>query len=222
MQKEFSMKRTGKRLTVIAFALVFIFTAQVFAAKTGTKKQINILGTLGIATSDIEEPLIDIGVEFQMVQGLYLRLEINTHLGSGNNYYYDDYYSPRYYYGGYYPGIGLNDGAILHGLSTSGIYKVPLSRKLRFFIQAGLNYMFYNRDVYDNDYYTWRREKKNGPGVAFGSGFELDLSEKLGFSGGGIYRQLFKEEAQWHPDIPPPDQPPAWLKIYIGLFYKVR
>lgn len=212
------MKRTGRRLLAVTFALVFLFTALTFAAKTGTKKQINILGSLGIATSDIEDPLVDVGVEFQLAQGLYLRLEVNTHLGTRG-----DYYAPYSwgYYDMYYPGIGLNDGAILHGLGTFGVYKVPLLRKVRFFIQAGLNYMFYWRDVYDNVYYTWRRVKKNGPGVAFGSGFEFDLSGKLGLIGGGIYRKLFKEEAQWHPDIPASGQP-DWVKIYVGFYYKVR
>jgi hypothetical protein len=219
MQKEFSMKSTGRRLIVVTFALVFLFTALAFAAKTGAKNRINILGSLGIATSEIEEPLIDVGIEFQLGQGLYLRLEVNSHLSSGDNYYYD-YYGPGYY-DWYYPGVGRNEGTILHGLSTSGVYKVPLSKKLRFFIQAGLNYMFYWRDVYDNVYFTWRRVKKNGPGVAFGSGFELDLSGKIGLIGGGIYRKLFKEEAQWHPDIPPAGQP-DWFKIYVGFYYKVK
>lgn len=211
------MRRTEKRLILVAFALVLSFTTLVYAAKT--KKQINIFGSLGIATSDIEDPLIDVGIEFQLVQGLYLRLEVNTHLGSGDNYYYD-YYS-RGYYDWYYPGVGLNDGAILHGLSTFGVYKIPFSRKLRFFIQAGLNYMFYWRDDYDYVSFTRRRVKKNGPGVGFGSGFEIDLSEKIGLIGGGIYRKLFKEEAQWHPDVPSPGQP-AWLKIYVGLYYKLK
>jgi hypothetical protein len=217
MKKEFSMKRTGRRLLAVTFAMVFLFTVLAFA-KTGTKKQINILGSLGIATSHIEDPLVDFGVEFQLVQGLYLRLEVNTHLGSGR-----DYYNPYSwgYYDMYYPGIGLHDGAILHGLGTSGVYKVPLLKKLRFFIQTGMNYMFYWRDVYDNVYYTWRRIKKNGPGVAFGSGFEFDFGEKIGLIGGGIYRKLFKEEAQWHPDIPASGQP-DWIKIYLGLYYNVK
>jgi hypothetical protein len=219
MQKEFAMKRTGRRLIVVTFALVFLLIALAYTAETKTKKQINILGSLGIATSDIEEPLIDVGVEFQLVQGLYFRVEVNTHLGSGRDFYYP--YSYRYYGMDYYPGIGLNEGAILHGLSTLGVYKVPLIKKLRFFIQVGLNYMFYRRDQYNFDSLTWRRVKKNGPGAAFGSGFELDLSEKIGFIGGGIYRKLFKEEAQWHPDIPSPGQP-DWLQIYLGLYYKVR
>lgn len=213
------MKSTGKRLIVVIFALVFLFSSLDFAARTRTKNRINILGSLGIATSDIEDPLIDVGIEFQLAHGLYLRLEVNTHLGSKDNYYYD--YYGRGYYDWYYPGMGLNDGAIFHGLTTSGVYKVPLSRKLRFFIQAGLNYMFYWSDVYDNVYFTWRRVKKNGPGVGFGSGFELDLWEKIGLMGGGIYRKLFKEEAQWHPDIPPTGQP-DWLKIYMGFYYKVK
>ncbi len=211
------MVNAGRRLILVVFALVFSCSVLVDAAKT--KKQINILGNLGIATSDFEEPLIDFGLEFQLVQGLFLRLEVNTHLGTGDYYYYD-YYDPGYY-DWYYPGLGLNDGAIIHGLATSGVYKIPLAKKLRFFIQAGLNYMFYQRDEYENIYHTWRRIKKNGPGVGFGSGFELDLSGKMGFSGGGIYRKLFKEEAQWHPDFPAPGQP-AWLTIYVGLYYKVR
>ncbi len=153
------------------------------------------------------------------MQGLYFRLEVNTHLNTGNNYYYDPY-GPGYY-NWYYPGMGLDDGAILHGLSTSGVYKVVLAKKLRFFIQAGLNYMFYWRDDYNNVSFTWRRVKKNGPGVGFGSGFEFDLSGKIGLISGGFYRKLFKEESQWHPDIPPSGQP-AWLKIYVGFYYKVR
>ncbi len=214
------MKSTGKRLIVVTFALFFLFTALAFAARTGTKNRINILGSLGIATSDIEDPLIDFGIEFQLSHGLYLRLEVNTHLGSGDNYNYN-YYRRGYYDWYYNPGMGLNDGAILHGLTTSGVYKLPLSKRLRFFIQAGLNYMFYWRNVYDNVYFTWRRVKKNGPGVGFGSGFELDLSEKIGLIGGGIYRKLFKEEVQWHPDIPSTGQP-DWLKIYMGFYYKVK
>jgi hypothetical protein len=213
------MRNTGRRFILVAFALVFLSMVLAYTAEANAKKQINILGSLGIATSDIEEPLIDIGIEFQLVQGLYFRLEVNTHLGSGNNYYYD-YYGPGYN-NWYYPGVGLDNGAILHGLSTSGVYKVPLSKKLRFFIQAGLNYMFYWRNVYDNVYFTWRRKKKNGPGVRFGSGFELDLSRKIGFIGGGIYTKLFKEEAQWHPDISTTRQP-AWIKIYVGFYYKVK
>ena len=211
------MRNAGRRLILVAFALVLTCSVLVDAAKT--KKQINILGSLGIATSDFEEPLIDLGVEFQLVQGLFLRLEVNTHLGTGDNYYYD--YYDHGYYDWFYPGIGQNDGAILHGLTASGIYKVPFSKKLRFFIQAGLNFMFYWRNEYDNIYFTWRRIKKNGPGMTLGSGFELDLSEKIGFSGGGIYRKLFKEEAQWHPDIPASGQP-TWLTIYMGLYYRVR
>jgi hypothetical protein len=217
MQKEFSMRRTGRRLILIAFTLVLSFTILVYASKT--KKQINIFGSLGIATSEIEDPLIDVGIEFQLVQGFYLRLEFNTHLSSGDNYNYG-YYSPGYY-DWYYPGMGLNDGAILHGLSTFGVYKVPLSKKLRFFVQAGLNYMFYWRDDYDFVTFTRRRIKKNGPGMGFGSGFELDLSKKIGLIGGGIYRKLFKEEAPLHPDVPSPGQP-DWLKIYVGFYYKVR
>lgn len=211
------MTNAGKRSILVAFALILSCSVLVDAAKT--KKQINILGSLGIATSDFEEPLMDLGVEFQLVQGLFLRFEVNTHLGNGNNYYYD-YYGPGYY-DWYYPGLGLNDGAILHGLTTSGVYKIPFTKKLRFFIQAGLNYMFYWRDEYDNAYFTWRRIKKNGPGVGLGSGFELDLSGKIGVSGGAIYRKLFKDEPQWHPDIPAPGQP-DWLEIYVGFYYKIK
>lgn len=219
MQKEFSMRKTGKPFILLFVVLVFLFASLISGAKPKTRKQVNIFGNMGIATSDIDEPLIDVGIEFQVAQGFFFRLVVNTHLDAGGGYY-EDYYTPGYY-DWYTPGIGLNDGAILHGLNTFTVFKFALSKKLKLFFQAGLNYMFYWRYDFDDAYFTWKKVKKRGFGAGFGAGFEFYLSNKLGVTVGSTYKVLFGDEPQWHPDIPSPG-PPTWLKIFIGLFYRLK
>ncbi len=184
-------------------------------------KQINIIGILGAAGSDIDEPLLDIGIEFQLVQGLYVQLVANSYLGSGRDYYYDDYYYDPWNYGWPYPGISLNAGANLYGVSTFGVYKVRLTKKIKLFAQAGLTYMYYRRYEPGVSNSRWRKVEKRGYGSGFGAGAEFYLAEKFGLILGGTYIMLFEKEPQWAPNIPSPGKP-SWLKIHIGAFYHLK
>jgi hypothetical protein len=214
------MNKVEKFIVLVFFMLYVLSVVPVYSAKSREKKQINIFGSLGIATSVIEDPLIDLGIELQLVQGLFIRLELNTHLDSGSGNYYGYYNIGGYYYN-YYPGIALNDGAVIHGLSTFGIYKIPVLKTLRLFFQTGLNYMFYWQNEFDYAYNSWIYEKKNGFGAALGAGFEVNLSKKIGLIAGGTYKKLFADQSQELTDMPS-SASLHWVKIYVGIFFHLK
>ncbi|UCH98396.1 MAG: hypothetical protein JSV88_16560 [Candidatus Aminicenantes bacterium] len=219
------MKKTGRVLKYIltVVIMILIFAPPGSAAKEKAKekkarKHINILGALGLATSSFDDPLIDIGVELQLVQQFYFRFIINTHLDTGGGYYYDPYHYSAYYWP--YQDYGRN-GNILHGLNAFGVYKISLSKKARLFAQAGLNYIYYWRYENISDYMYWKRGRVKGFGAGLGTGVELNLGKKLGIIGGGTYERLFADEPPENPDDPSPGKP-SWVKIYVGLYYRVK
>ncbi len=117
--------------------------------------------------------------------------------------------------------IGLHAGTVLYGVSTFGVYKVKLTKKITLFAQAGLNYMFYQQYDWEIDNTRWRTAEKRGYGSAFGAGAEICLGEKFGLILGGTYTTLFEEEPQRTPNNPSPGKP-SWLKIHIGVNYHLK
>ena len=212
------MKQARNVFLALAVILSLILTTAAFGARG--RKQINIIGALGVATSGIDDPIIDLGIEVELVHHLFMRFMLNSHLGISRGYY--DYYSP-YNYGFYgpYGGIGFNDGTVLHGLTASGVFKTPFSKKIVFFVQAGLNYMSYSRSDFTIADETWQRSRQRGYGAGFGSGFEFYLGDKFGLMAGGMYRVLFEDQPQRAPDTPPPGKP-SWLEFYVGFYYHLK
>jgi hypothetical protein len=209
------------RILVLSSVLIFVgvFATSAFAAKG--RKQINIIGALGLATSGIDDPIFDVGVEVELVRHLFVRFMLNSHLGDSRNYY--DYY-PTYYYGqghGTYWGVGYNDGTVLHGLTAGGVFKAAVSKKIKLFFQASLNYMSYTRYDYQTDDQKWQGTRQSGYGAGFGSGLEFYLGERFGLMAGGTYRLLFEEQSQQLPNTPRPDKP-DWLEIYVGFYYRLK
>ena len=199
----------------------------VCAAETGksskhTEKQINIIGSLGLATSGLDDPLIDLGIEVEVVRHLFFRFILNSHLGTTRNYY-NDYYSPYNYgvYGPYYGWIGFNDGNVLHGVTAAGVFKIPVSAKVGIFVQSGLNYLHYTQYDYALDYQEWQRTRQRGFGAAFGPGLEFYLGEKFGLIAGGTYRLLFEDAPQRAPGTPSQGKP-SWLELYVGFYYHLK
>jgi len=191
--------------------------------KPKSKKQINLLGMFGLATSHLNDALLDIGVEFQVLEGFYVRLELNSHLDVGRNVYYDYYPGTNYgyYYGGYGVGFGFNDGTTLHGISTFGVYKMPVDRYLNICFLAGLSYLSYWRQDYDLSGQYWTRSKRRGYGGGIGVAVEYYLSEKFGIVAGSTYRKLFENQSPQQPDEPVVGKP-SWTQFYVGLNYLLK
>jgi hypothetical protein len=213
------MKQTGNFFLALALMLGLVLTTTAFPA--GGKKQINIIGALGMATSGIDDPIIDLGIEVELVHQFFVRFVLNSHLGSDRGYY--DYYPSYNYgiYGSYYGGIGFNNGNVLHGLTAAGVFKIPVSRKVGIFVQAGLNYLSYSRYDYSSDFEEWKSTRQRGYGAGFGSGLEFYLGEKFGLLAGGTYRFLFEDPPQRAPGIPPQEKP-SWLELYVGFYYHLK
>ena len=193
-------------------ALLFVFFLVLFTLMItvpGTAKRINLLGAVGIASSGLDDLLLDFGVEFQMAGEFYLQLVANNHFGDGG---YRDYpYYPYSFYGSpYNASVGVSSSS-LHGLNAFGVYRLPLSRKMTFFGKAGLSLMFYSTYDYNIEINGWSKSKANGPGAAFGSGFEYSLSEKIYIALGSTYKTLFKKETSLD-----------WFKFYIGFNYRLK
>lgn len=223
------MRNTTRVFSVMSAVLILalLWATPGFARETETqvktKKQINIFGTFGMATSQLEDALLDFGVEFQLVKGFYARVAANSHLDVGRNRYYDDYSGLDYgYYHGYYGvGFGLNDGTTVHGVSAYGVYKAALGKSLNLSLLAGLSYLSYWRQTYDSNEDTVIRNRRRGYGGGLGAAIEYYLSEKLGIIFGGTYRKLFESQTPQYPDEPLPDKP-SWVHLYLGFSYSVK
>ena len=223
------MRSTMRVFFVISAVLILAISwtttgfAQGTETKAKTKKQINIFGSFGMATSQLDDALLDVGVEFQLVKGFYARVLANSHLDVGRNRYYDYYTGMDYgYYPGYYGvGFGLNEGTTVHGVSAYGVYKAALGKSISLSLLAGLSYLSYWRQTYDSNEDVFIRDRRRGYGGGLGAALEYYLSEKLGIIFGGTYRKLFENQTLQAPGEPPPGKP-SWVHIYLGFSYSLK
>jgi hypothetical protein len=186
----------------------------------GEKKRINVTGSLGMATSGVDEALLDLGVEFQLSGGLYFSFLINSHLGGDERHYYYGYPYNYYYAGSPYSfGIRISTNR-LYGLNTYGVYKIPFSRKTGLFAKAGLSYIFYSKYDFDEAGY-YQEVSESGFGAGLGAGVEFTLGSKAVLLLGGTYKLLFREKPR--ASVVVEDMlGTSWLKVYVGLNYRLR
>jgi len=213
------MKKIISALTCLIFLSIFIAFPSPLSAE---KKQINIVGALGIASEQFDEALFDLGVEIELTKGLFFQALINTHMG-GDRYYGDPYY-PYYYYDtpivyGYGRYISFSANG-LHGLTTFGVYKISFSKKIRFYGKAGVNFLFYDKYDSMDDRSQYYKESQSGFGAGFGAGFEYSISPKNAIVLGGTYKYMFQKEFEKPEDIKRTH--PSWSKFYIGASYRLK
>lgn len=195
------------------------------------RKQINLVGTVGMATGNTERLIVNLGIEMEVFRHFYAQFSLDNFLAwdSMTGYYGRD---GRIWYT---PAVRTR----IFGMNLLATYKLPLTRRTAWFARAGIAYTFrsrysYNDYYYDGfgyygygDYYDYypgsyyledKSPTRTGPAYALGTGMEHRLSEKLALIGGGTYESLF-------------DQTPAagengargnWVKLYVGFNYRVR
>jgi hypothetical protein len=202
------------RRIALMILIFIIFTMSVNGAKN---KEINILAAVGGTDAVFEDAMIDLGLELQLTRLFYFQVVANSHLEDNNRYYYPYYGSyGGIGYGGNSVAVGLNFNA-LHGISTYGLIKGSVARRLEFYAKGGLNITFYTR--YDSiSGFQSRKESTTGFGAGFGTGVDYKLTEKIGLVVGTTYKFLFKRQSEVGPENSRID----WFKYFIGLSYKIK
>lgn len=215
-----------KKMIIIALMLCVALT--VSAEKK--KKEINIMGGVSFAFSDLEGVVLDLGAELELSRDFFLQFMMNSYLGDqGGNYFY---YQTGHVY------APLNIGTQPFGLNFYGMYKVRVSRNFKIFGKVGVNAVFYNPPRYNyywdyygygGDYYYVNQVDYRGPrrssfGTAFGLGIEHLLTERLGLVVGGTYKMLSEDVFYVsQPEAPAaPRENSRWFKMYLALNYRIR
>lgn len=167
-------------------------------------KQINIMGGVGFAFSDIEGAMIELGVELQMVKGFFLQLTAGSYLddqsGGGG---WDDYI--LYYGGALHTPLRITTRP--YSLDLYSVFKLRVSRQLKVFGKAGVHAAFYLQSYWD-DYYGYSGPREDGVGTAFGLGMEHLLTERLAIMAGVTYKMIFDKA--------------RWFTLSLGLNYNVN
>lgn len=217
-----------KSKTVVCMLVILMLPMAAHAQR----KQINLVGTLGMATGNIERLIVNLGIEIEVFHHFYAQVSFDNFFEGASMMAY------------------TQDSRIsfpqtmrtrVFGMNLLGTFKLPLTRRTAWFTKAGLSYTQRSRYFYDNyyydsfgyygygyggyyDYYSGTYSKENetpmqtGLAYALGTGIEYRLSEKLALIGGGTYESLF--------DQPPPSKENGergnWVKIYVGINYRLR
>ncbi|MCX6558301.1 MAG: hypothetical protein NTW95_12865 [Candidatus Aminicenantes bacterium] len=200
-------------------------------AARAQRRQISLVGTVGMATGNMERLIVNLGIEMEVFHHFYAQVSFDNFLtwDSLTGYYARD---GRIWFD---PAIRTR----VFGMNLLGTFKLPLTQQSAWFAKAGVAYTFRSRYFYDNyyydgfgdygygDYYDYYGESyssedenpmRTGLAYVLGTGIEYRLNKKLALTGGGTYESLF-------------DQTPAsgnngehgnWVKLYIGFNYRIR
>lgn len=196
------------------------------------RKQISLVGSLGMATGNIEGLIVNLGIEMEVFQHFYAQVSFDNFFAGGSTMAYS------------------RDGQVsfpqtmhtrVFGMNLLGTFKFPLSRRVEWFTKAGLSYTRRSRYFYDDYYYGNYGYYGNGYGgyygydpgyysmeetapmrtglaYALGTGIEHRLTEKLGLIVGGTYESLFDQTLS----AEEVDKPGHWVKFYVGVTYRMK
>ncbi len=211
MKKELEMKKTAS-ITIFLICFLFcLFFANEFNELPAAEKKVNLVGTLGSADAPFDQLLMDVGIEFQLTGGLYAQLLANTQMDDENDYYYPyiiDSYS-------YHPSIALSFGSV-YGFNAFGVYKAPISKKVRLFGKVGLTYLFYSKYYQDKD--ATVKLYRNGLGAGIGTGVEISLAQRFALVIGGSHELLFDRNSSTT-TLNQEKHNTSWTKFYVGMVF---
>ena len=131
------------------FTVLLMVLCLVSVTLEARKKEINLMGSLGLAASLFDNLSMDLGVELEVSENFFFQFVANTHFGESDDY--------PYYYPGVYPpafnatyrrgGLDLGLGGKLYGLNAYGLYKAPVSSRFALFGKAGFISCFTRRRI---------------------------------------------------------------------------
>jgi len=196
------------------------------------RKQINLVGTLGMATGNIERLIVNLGIEMEVFHNFYVQVSFdNLFEGTSMNAYTrDDRIS-----------FSQTMRTRVFGMNLLGTFKLPLTRQTAWFTKAGFSYTHRSRYFYDDYYYDSfgyygygyggyydyypgsysiedETPMQTGLAYALGTGIEYRLTEKLALIGGGTYESLFDQT----PSSEKNGERGNWVKLYVGFNYRLK
>ncbi len=211
-------------ILILAIALIPL-------AANAQGKRLNLVGSLGMATSNIEGLIVSLGLEVELFRNFYAQFGFDNLFDGGSMMAYSV------------------DGQVsfpqtvrtqVFGLNLLGIYKLPLTREVSWFAKGGLaythrarysanNYYYdsfdysgYGSGFYDyypgSYYYEDQAPIRTGLAYALGTGIEYQIGEKLALIGGGTYESLFQGSNSSNENGKRGD----WVKMYVGISYRLK
>jgi len=111
------------------------------AAARAYERQINLVGTVGMAVGNVERLIVNMGVELEVFRNFYAQVSFDNSLTG------DD--MSLYLHGGqvsFAPELRTQ----VFGMNLLGTFKLPLSRRTAWFTKAGLSYSFRSRYAYND------------------------------------------------------------------------
>ena len=165
-----------KKLVSIMVAMVFILSLG-----TGLKaedKELNLMANIGMAFSDFEGLVIDLGVEKQFSENLFALLYLDYYLNpTGEDY-------------------GANASLTLMGINLGAAYKKQLNEKIKWFVRAGILIAIAKAEFTLFGY--TQSETDSNFGLSAGGGIEYMLQEKLSLVAGVALATVFSDgSATW-------------------------
>ena len=209
---------TSRRFLGAAVLFLAVFAAAV-PAQAGSR--VNLYGALGFPTPHFDGPSLDLGVEAQVAKKFYLQFMINSIIG-GSDYNYDPYgyypynlyVGPRVSAGGF--DLGIGNGSMLYGISSYGVYKIPMTKNLNLWVKGGIHWTFYDNFTADEEGNV-RKNDANGFGTGVGAGFEHNFSDRWGIFGGILHKTVWVQSGNGD-NL---DDNINWFKVYTGIIFRV-
>lgn len=201
---------------VLALMLVIMLTVPAAASS-----RVNAYGAIGFPTPHFGAPGLDLGIEAQLSKKFYLQFMINMLMGAESSDYrntggypYDLYGAPYWGAGGVNTGLG--SGNLLYGISSYGVYKFPVSKRMKLWVKGGVHFSFYDNFEPNEDGYM-RRNDAHGLGTGLGVGLEHNFSGRFGVVGGILHKVVWvKTSGQDQLD-----ENISWFKLYTGIIIRI-
>lgn len=212
--------------TVVCVLAIFMLALAAYAQP----KQINLVGTVGMATGNIERLIVNLGIEFEVFHHFFAQVSFDNFFATDSitAYVHDDRLT-----------FSHSMRTRVFGFNLLGTFKLPLTRQTAWFTRAGLSFSFRTRSYYNDHYYDGygyygydnyydyypgpysgqdENPMRTGLAYALGTGIEHRLSEKLALTGGATYESLFDQAAAAGKNA----ERSSWVKLFVGINYRIR
>lgn len=171
-----------KRIFVLSVLILFVVSVSIPAAAAGKRK--NVFVGIGEASSEQEGLFLDIGFEKRFFRNFY------------GQFIFDYYNNPR--------GLTYSSDSYAIGFSLYGVYKIPVSHSINFFLKAG-----YHLTIQKDRWESFCITTGSDHGIAGGGGIEFHLSDRTFIYGGVTVKRAFINND-------------TWVKLYGGVGFRLK
>lgn len=172
---------------ILTLSIVILVAISMTLPAAGSGKRKIVFAGIGSATSDLGGLFLDIGIEKRFFTNFY------------GQFLFDYYFNP-------FKVPGVSD-SYAYGFNFYGVYKIPVSKRLHFFLKAGFHLTTLMRER-TSSYISNRKDY----GPTGGGGIEFHLSKWVYIYGGITRKWAYDEDEK---DF-------KWTKLYSGLIFHLK